>query len=87
MRRTMAARAVARALLAKPDSWHWGYGLAQEADLPSGVLYPIVARMEVEGWLTSHWADPDGSYPRRRYYQLTDTGRAQLAAFVDGANR
>jgi PadR family transcriptional regulator PadR len=86
MRRTMAARAVARALLAKPDSWHWGYSLAQEADLPSGVLYPILARMEAEQWIASEWGDAH-RHPRRRYYQLTDTGRAQLAAFVDGANR
>jgi PadR family transcriptional regulator PadR len=89
MRRTMAARAVARALLANPnpDAFHWGYDLSKRADIPSGVLYPILARMEADGWLTSDWDDSIGGRPRRRYYQLTDTGRTQLAAFVDGANR
>jgi DNA-binding PadR family transcriptional regulator len=83
----MAARAVARALLADPDSRHWGYSLAQQSDIPSGVLYPILARMEAEKWLASDWDNPDDTGPRRRYYRLTDTGRTELAGFVEGVQR
>lgn len=87
MRRTMAARAVAQALLADPDGRHWGYSLGKQAGVPSGVFYPILTRMEAEGWLASEWENPDGSGPRRRYYQLTADGREQLAAFLEGVPR
>jgi PadR family transcriptional regulator PadR len=36
-----------------------------------------------EGWLTDGWedrADIDGKRPARRYYELTDLGRSELAA-------
>jgi PadR family transcriptional regulator PadR len=87
MRRTMAARVVAQALLANPDDRHWGYSLSKQADVPSGVLYPILARMEREGWLASAWEMPDGARMERRYYQLTDDGREHLPAFLKGASK
>lgn len=46
----------------------------------SGTLYPILARLERLGWLSSHWEDIDPSEagrPRRRFYTLTDAGRAE----------
>lgn len=82
MRRTMAARAVARALLADADARHWGYSLGKQVGVPSGVLYPILARMEAEHWIASDWEDPAGSRPRRRYYAVTPVGRTALAGFV-----
>ncbi|WP_344661495.1 PadR family transcriptional regulator [Catenulispora subtropica] len=53
------------------------------ANLPSGTIYPILARLEREyGWLESEWEDPDISVtdgrPRRRYYRLSNDG-AQAA--------
>jgi PadR family transcriptional regulator, regulatory protein PadR len=87
MRRTWSQVAVARALLANPspDAFHWGYDLAKRADIKSGVLYPILARMEGAGWLTSSWEDPQGSYPRRRVYQVTEDGRREMTALVEGS--
>ncbi len=44
-----------------------------------GSLYPALYRMESRGWLTSDWALTDTGR-RARFYKLTRTGRAQLAA-------
>jgi len=41
-------------------------------------LYPILHRMEHDGWIESFWkASPDG--PDRKYYRITDRGLAALA--------
>lgn len=44
-----------------------------------GSLYPALYRMEQRGWLTSEWSTTDTGR-RARFYKLTRTGRAQLAA-------
>lgn len=44
-----------------------------------GSLYPALYRMEARGWLTSEWAATDTGR-RARFYRLTRSGRAQLAA-------
>lgn len=68
---------VLRALLDEPLKDHYGLELADAAGLASGTAYPILARLEEEGWLTSEWEqiDPvaEGRRPRR-YYQLTGAG-------------
>ena len=87
VRRTQSQVAVARALLdsPSPESFHWGYSLAKQANVPSGVLYPILARMEGAGWVTSTWEDSQGSRPRRRVYQVTREGRQEMTALVEGS--
>lgn len=60
-----------------------GYGIArrlQEAGLPSvkgGTLYPLLGRLEAAGHVESRW-EPGPSGPSRKYYVLTDAGRAVL---------
>ena len=44
--------------------------------LPEGTVYPALHRLEQEGLLSSRWAQASGR--RRRVYQLTRRGRAQL---------
>lgn len=44
-----------------------------------GSLYPALYRMEARGWLGSEWATTETGR-RARFYKLTRTGRAQLAA-------
>ena len=44
-----------------------------------GSLYPALYRMEARGWLSSEWGVNDTGR-RARFYKLTRTGRAQLAA-------
>ncbi len=43
-----------------------------------GMLYPLLHRLERLGHITSHWGTSDEGR-RRRYYEITDSGRAQLA--------
>lgn len=77
-----------RVLHANPRAKHWGYDLMKATDLKSGTLYPMLDRLKVAGYLTSDWAEPDGDDPRRKYYQLTESGekfcRTVLAA-IDAA--
>ena len=44
-----------------------------------GSLYPALRRLEARGWVTGRWAMSDNNR-RARYYELTATGRKQLAA-------
>ncbi len=62
------------------------YGLEVMAltGLPSGTVFPILARLEGLGWLESGWEDVDPAAvgrPQRRYYRLTQEGleRAEAA--------
>jgi PadR family transcriptional regulator PadR len=45
-----------------------------------GGLYPLLARLEKAGRITAEWVLPDGGGNPRKYYVLTDEGRALLAA-------
>lgn len=45
-----------------------------------GTIYPLLSRLRRVGWLDSDWREsPTG--PPRRYYRLTDAGRAALQHF------
>jgi PadR family transcriptional regulator, regulatory protein PadR len=45
-------------------------------DLPEGTVYPALHRLEADGLLQSGWTVAAGR--RRRQYELTDRGRAEL---------
>ncbi len=45
-------------------------------DLPEGTVYPALHRLEADGLLRSGWTVVSGR--RRRQYELTDRGRAEL---------
>jgi PadR family transcriptional regulator PadR len=90
MRKTHTQVQVAFALLEDPDGRHWGYDTSRRTGVRAGVLYPILARMLANGWLTDGWEDPatiTDKRPPRRYYRLTDTGRAELGALVAEARK
>jgi DNA-binding PadR family transcriptional regulator len=78
---TLQTQLVLRAMLAEPTSKRYGLQLCEETGLPSGTIYPIVARLEQLGWVMSTWEDPvehiTQGRPRRRYCQLTDDGAEQ----------
>jgi PadR family transcriptional regulator, regulatory protein PadR len=68
---------VLRVLVADPTAPHYGYDLMKAARLPSGTLYPMLARLQQEGLVDSQWEDqrPDaGGRPPRKYYRLTAEG-------------
>jgi PadR family transcriptional regulator, regulatory protein PadR len=87
MRRTRALMEIAVAIMSDPSGKHWGYALMQESGVRSGVLYPILARMLADGWLSDGWEDPAaiGGRPPRRYYELTEKGRGELGALLVSA--
>ena len=60
----------------------YGLSLVQRLGLdevPGGTLYPALMRMEKRGLVAVSWR-PSTSGPARKYYELTDTGRTELAA-------
>lgn len=62
-------------LLADPTAPRYGYDLMKAAQLPSGTLYPLLARLEHQKLVASAWETPqqEGQRPRK-YYQLTAEG-------------
>jgi len=46
-----------------------------------GTLYPLLARLRKQGWVTTSWRESDTG-PQRRYYSLTPSGSEVLDAFV-----
>lgn len=78
-----------RALLAfleEPRNWRYGYDLMKVADISSGTLYPLLARLTDDGWLESRWEEPEvPGKPPRQMYRLTATGRIQARRALDRA--
>jgi PadR family transcriptional regulator, regulatory protein PadR len=66
---------VLAAFLADPAAPRYGYDLMKAARLPSGTLYPLLARLEHQKLVASAWETPqeEGQRPRK-YYQLTGEG-------------
>jgi DNA-binding PadR family transcriptional regulator len=44
-----------------------------------GMLYPVLHRLERQGYVTAKWSTSDTGR-KRKYYRITEQGRAQLAA-------
>jgi len=49
-----------------------------ELEWTDGMLYPLLHRLHRLGYVTTEWRTPPGER-RRRYYAITDEGRAALA--------
>lgn len=82
-------RTTARALAAfmeAPASWRYGYDLMKVADLSSGTLYPLLARLADEGWLESRWEESEfPGRPPRQLYRLTAHGRLEARRALERA--
>ena len=90
LRMTIPTQLVIEALLADPGQERYGYEIGESAGLASGTVHPILARLENLGWVESRWEDVDASAagrPARRYYLLTDGGRADARAALLRARR
>src|SRR5436190_16168131 len=78
---------VLRFLLQTPRDGRSGAAMAKATKVGSGTLYPMLARLEAAGWLTSEWEviDPgEAGRPRRRFYRLTAVGQnSARAALAD----
>jgi DNA-binding PadR family transcriptional regulator len=77
MKLTGPLERVLRVFLADLSAPRYGYDLMKATKLPSGTLYPMLARLQAEGLLTSEWEpqpDDASGRPPRKYYQLTGEG-------------
>src|SRR5262245_65585349 len=76
VRVTAGVAKVLAAFLEDPAADRYGLDLMKATDMPSGTLYPILARLRSAGWVQAEWEqpDPDASRPARRYYRLTPKG-------------
>ena len=77
MKLTAPLERVLRVMTTDPAAPHYGYDLMKAAKLPSGTLYPMLARLQQEGLVDSEWEAqrPDaGGRPPRKYYRLTGEG-------------
>ena len=70
-------------LQALSQGHRFGFDIMEVTNLPSGTVYPALRRLESQGLVRSDWETDrearDNARPRRRYYALTTTGKAQLA--------
>jgi transcriptional regulator len=55
-------------------------------DVRPGSLYTALHRLEEKGWLVSRWEDSENNR-RAKYYQLTATGKRQLATETENWER
>lgn len=62
-----------------------GYGISQALvaaglqPIKGAQLYPTLVRLEDEGAIVARWEE-SGSGPARKVYELTESGRAQVAS-------
>ncbi len=66
----------------------YGLDIVAQTGMPSGTVYPTLARLKKSGLVKAQWEDQrvaerEGR-PRRRYYELTGSGETALA---EGAQR
>ena len=67
------------------ESESYGYAIIQQVKARSkdrirwtdGMLYPVLHRMEAEGWITSRWAVAENGR-KRKYYAIKRDGKRAL---------
>jgi DNA-binding PadR family transcriptional regulator len=63
-----------------------GFDIINATGLPSGTVYPALARLEHDGLVESRWEDQKVAHkekrPPRRYYAVTAAGDKMLDAAV-----
>jgi len=70
-------RLLLQELLGEPQAWRHGYDLSQATGIKSGTLYPLLMRLQEQGFLQSRWEEPEREgRPPRHAYCLTTNGVA-----------
>src|SRR2546428_6897614 len=71
---------------ALPAGARHGFDVINATGLPSGTVYPALARLEHEGLVQSRWEEHTVAQkekrPPRRYYEVTTAGEKILATAV-----
>jgi DNA-binding PadR family transcriptional regulator len=82
----VAASATPLVLAILADAESYGYAILKqvralsggELEWTDGMLYPLLHRLQRLGYVTTEWRTPPEGR-RRKYYAITDAGRAALA--------
>ncbi|WP_062465205.1 PadR family transcriptional regulator [Demequina soli] len=82
----MAASAAPLVLAILTEGESYGYAIVRrvrelsdgEIEWTDGLLYPLLHRLEDGGHVRSRWGASDTGR-KRRYYEITDAGRGELA--------
>ncbi|HKE98413.1 MAG TPA: PadR family transcriptional regulator [Actinomycetes bacterium] len=82
----VAASSTPLVLAILADGESYGYAIVKrvralsegELEWTDGMLYPLLHRLHRQGYVTTEWRTPPKGR-RRRYYAITDDGRAALA--------
>jgi DNA-binding PadR family transcriptional regulator len=70
------ARALLATLLEARERWSHGYELTSVTGIKSGTLYPLLVRLEAQGYLEAEWQPSLASgRPPRHAYRLTAAGQ------------
>jgi PadR family transcriptional regulator PadR len=87
---TIPTQRVLGVLLEDVSAERYGIEIMDAAELPSGTVHPILARLEGLGWVESRWEEIDSraeGRPPRRYYRLTASGAADAREALARAYR
>jgi len=64
-------------------SVRYGFDIMDATGLPSGTVYPVLGRLERDGYVRSRWESQAVAQrekrPPRRYYEITASGARTLA--------
>lgn len=64
-------------------SVRYGFDIMDATSLPSGTVYPVLGRLERDGYVRSKWESQvvaqQDKRPPRRYYEITASGARALA--------
>jgi len=70
-------------LQALASGYRYGFDIMDFTGLASGTAYPILRRLEKQKMVRSEWEEDSAARregrPRRRYYELTSSGKAALS--------
>jgi PadR family transcriptional regulator, regulatory protein PadR len=71
-----AARNLLTLMAEAGEAWSHGYELCRQAGIKSGTLYPLLIRLEAQGYLEAEWQAPaEPGRPPRHAYRLTVAGK------------
>jgi PadR family transcriptional regulator, regulatory protein PadR len=71
-----AARNLLTLMAEAGETWSHGYELCRQAGIKSGTLYPLLIRLEAQGYLEAEWQAPvEPGRPPRHAYRLTVAGK------------
>lgn len=76
-------------LLMLKNKTRYGYDILQELERypiissTESTVYPLLRRLQKEGFLSSSWQESEEGLPPRKYYALTPEGEAYVAAMDD----